>query len=239
MRIGIIAEGFADANVIKPLVQKMTGCDRADIYLLRPEEIFDETDLGVMSFSNWNLVFESCKDEALLAAFFEEIAGDAILVVHIDTAERGSKGYDVNEPQRSRGVDYSEYSVLLRGNVKSKIESMIAEPYRNRIAYAIAIEETEAWMIPMFDKGDGDTSSHVRAKERLSSLIGADKKNVKKYTDTRHKSLDYLKLGKDLIKDLNRCRNRNKSLDLFCVDIESRFQRATLIDNTKLFYSDK
>lgn len=223
MRIGIIAEGFADANVIKALVQKLTGCKDVDIYLLRPEEIFDETDLNAMNFSNWNLVFESCRDEVLLDAFFEEIEGDAILVVHIDTAERGEIGYEVDEPQRSRGVDYSEYSMLLRGNVKSKIESLIAEPYRNRIAYAIAIEETEAWLIPIFDKGSGDTSSHVRAKERLSSLIGADKKNVKKYTDTRHKSLDYMKLGNALTKDLNRCRNRNKSLDLFCVDIESRF----------------
>lgn len=223
MRIGIIAEGFADANVIKALVQKLTGCKDVDIYLLRPEEIFDETDLNAMNFSNWNLVFESCRDEVLLDAFFEEIEGDAILVVHIDTAERGSKGYDVDIPQRSRGVDYSEYSVLLRGNVKSKIESLIAEPYRDRIAYAIAIEETEAWLIPLFDKGIGDTSSHVRVKEHLSSLIGVDKKNVKKYIDTRHKSLDYVKLGKELAKNLNRCRCRNKSLDLFCDDIERLF----------------
>ena len=223
MRIGIIAEGFADANVIKALVQKLTGCKDVDIYLLRPEEIFDETDLNAMNFSNWNLVFESCRDEVLLDAFFEEIEGDAILVVHIDTAERGSKGYDVDIPQRSRGVDYSEYSVLLRGNVKSKIESLIAEPYRDRIAYAIAIEETEAWLIPLFDKGSGDTSSHVRVKEHLSSLIGVDKKNVKKYIDTRHKSLDYVKLGKELAKNLNRCRCRNKSLDLFCDDIERLF----------------
>lgn len=223
MRIGIIAEGFADANVIKALVQKLTGCKDVDIYLLRPEEIFDETDLNAMNFSNWNLVFESCRDEVLLDAFFEEIEGDAILVVHIDTAERGSKGYDVDIPQRSRGVDYSEYSVLLRGNVKSKIESLIAEPYRDRIAYAIAIEETEAWLIPLFDKGSGDTSSHVRVKEHLSSLIGVDKKNVKKYIDTRHKSLDYVKLGKELAKNLNRCRYRNKSLDLFCDDIERLF----------------
>lgn len=223
MRIGIIAEGFADANVIKALVQKLTGCKDMDIYLLRPEEIYDETDLNAMNFSNWNLVFESCRDEVLLDAFFEEIEGDAILVVHIDTAERGSKGYDVDIPQRSRGVDYSEYSVLLRGNVKSKIESLIAEPYRDRIAYAIAIEETEAWLIPLFDKGIGDTSSHVRVKEHLSSLIGVDKKNVKKYIDTRHKSLDYVKLGKELAKNLNRCRYRNKSLDLFCDDIERLF----------------
>lgn len=223
MRIGIIAEGFADANVIKALVQKLTGCKDVDIYLLRPEEIFDETDLNAMNFSNWNLVFESCRDEVLLDAFFEEIEGDAILVVHIDTAERGSKGYDVDIPQRSRGVDYSEYSVSLRGNVKSKIESLIAEPYRDRIAYAIAIEETEAWLIPLFDKGIGDTSSHVRVKEHLSSLIGVDKKNVKKYIDTRHKSLDYVKLGKELAKNLNRCRYRNKSLDLFCDDIERLF----------------
>lgn len=31
MRIGIIAEGFADANVIKALVQKLTGCKDVNI----------------------------------------------------------------------------------------------------------------------------------------------------------------------------------------------------------------
>ena len=222
MRIGIIAEGFADANVIKAIVKKLLGYDGADMRVLRPEEAFDETDLQAMNFSNWQLVLESCKDGEFLGAFFDSLEGDAILIVHVDTAERGQAGYDVNEPQRTKGVDYATYSEQLRQNVIQKINALIAEPYREKVVYAIAIEETDAWLIPLFENKTGDTASHVRAKETLANLISADKKLKKAFVDTEHKSLDYVKLGKELTKELRRCRRRNKSLDLFCVDIESK-----------------
>lgn len=222
MRIGIVAEGFADANVIKAIVKKLLGYDGADMRVLRPEEAFDETDLQAMNFSNWQLVLESCKDGEFLGAFFDSLEGDAILIVHVDTAERGQAGYDVNEPQRTKGVDYATYSEQLRQNVIQKINALIAEPYREKVVYAIAIEETDAWLIPLFENKTGDTASHVRAKETLANLISADKKLKKAFVDTEHKSLDYVKLGKELTKELRRCRGRNKSLDLFCVDIESK-----------------
>ena len=222
MRIGIIAEGFADANVIKAIVKKLLGYDGADMRVLRPEEAFDETDLQEMNFSNWQLVLESCKDGEFIGAFIDSLEGDAILIVHMDTAERGQVGYDVNEPQRTKGVDYATYSEQLRQNVIQKINALIAEPYREKVVYAIAIEETDAWLIPLFENKKGDTASRVRAKETLAMLISADKKLKKAYVDTVHKSLDYGKLGKELTNDLKNCRRRNRSLDLFCVDIESK-----------------
>lgn len=220
MRIGIIAEGFADANVIKAIVKKLLGYDGADMRVLRPEEAFDETDLQAMSFSNWQLVLESCKDGEFLGAFFDSLEGDAILIVHVDTAERGQAGYDVKEPQRTKGVDYATYSEQLRQNVIQKINALIAEPYREKVVYAIAIEETDAWLIPLFENKAGDTASHAGAKETLSKLISADKKRVKTFVDTEHKSLDYVKLGAELAKEFKNCRKRNRSLDLFCLDIE-------------------
>ena len=222
MRIGIIAEGFADANVIKAIVKKLLGYDGADMRVLRPEEAFDETDLQAMNFSNWELVFESCKDENFLSAFFDTLEGEAMLIVHVDTAERGLKGYEVNEPQRTKGVDYVAYTELLRSNVMRKINALIPEAYRERVIYAIAVEETDAWLIPLFENRAGDTASHARAKETLAQLIGADKKRAKAYVDTEHKSLDYVKLGKKLAKELKNNRKRNKSLDLFCVDLENK-----------------
>lgn len=222
MRIGIIAEGFADANVIKAIIKKLLGYDGADMRVLRPEEAFDETDLQAMNFSNWELVFESCKDENFLSAFFDTLEGEAMLIVHVDTAERGLKGYEVNEPQRTKGVDYVAYTELLRSNVMRKINALIPEAYRERVIYAIAVEETDAWLIPLFENRAGDTASHARAKETLAQLIGADKKRAKAYVDTEHKSLDYVKLGKELAKELKNNRKRNKSLDLFCVDLENK-----------------
>ena len=111
MRLGIIAEGKADIAVIKAVLKALKGIDGSDVVQLRPSEQFDETDLNEMNFSNWNLVLKSCEDISLLQSFFDVLADDALLVVQIDTAERGEAGYDINAvsythltlPTNSRG----------------------------------------------------------------------------------------------------------------------------------------
>lgn len=221
MRIGIIAEGRADIAVIKAVVKAITGIDGSDMYAIRPKEILDETDGEELKSSNWELVLQSCNNEQLLVSFFEGIDDEAILVVHIDTAERGEKNYDVLEPQRTGHPNWKEYSRELRNNVKIKIETLIPERHRDKVAYAIAIEETDAWLIPLYDAAKrSDSASNINAKEKLRTLIGAIKKNAK-YIDTTHDNLNYSNLGKDLIKGIKIARKGNESLNLFCMDIES------------------
>ena len=60
MRLGIIAEGNADVAVIKAVLKALKGIDGSDVVQLRPREQYDETDLNELSFSNWNLVLQSC-----------------------------------------------------------------------------------------------------------------------------------------------------------------------------------
>lgn len=222
MRVGVIAEGFADINVIKAILKKIAGIDGSEVRLLRPQEQMDETDLNALNFSNWQLVFESCKDEVRLDAFFDEIEGKALLIVHVDTAERGMKGYDVPEPQRAGITDYAVYSEQVRVQVIQKFQTMLPEKYHQRVAYAIAIEETDAWLIPLFENSSKDSASHAKAKETLSKLISKDKKRQKDYTDTSKKSLNYKKLGRLIAQNLSVCRTKNKSLDFFCIDIEQK-----------------
>lgn len=221
MRIGIIAEGRADIAVIKAVVKAITGIDGSDMYAIRPKEILDETDGEELKFSNWELVLQACNNEQLLVPFFEGIDDEAILVVHIDTAERGEKNYDVLEPQRTGHPNWKEYSRELRNNVKKKIEALIPERHRDKVAYAIAIEETDAWLIPLYDVAKrSDSASNINAKEKLRNLIGEIKKRTK-YIDTTHDNLNYSNLGKDLIKGIKIAREGNESLNLFCMDIES------------------
>ena len=124
MRIGIIAEGFADVKVIKAIVRKLVSTIDS-FHQIRPQEQFDETDLQELNFSNWQLVLESCKDEQLLSGFFDELEGEALIVVHIDTAERGEEGFDVNEPIRSKNMDFALYSEQLRVTPQSVLRCML------------------------------------------------------------------------------------------------------------------
>lgn len=222
MRVGVIAEGVADVNVIKAILKKIAGIDGSEVRMLRPQEQLDETDLNELNFSSWQLVFESCKDMEKLSAFFEEIEGEALLIVHVDTAERGLLGYDITEPQRTGRTDFAVYSEQLRKKVIEKLKALLPEQYHQNIAYAIAIEETDAWLIPLFENNAKDTASHAKAKETLSKLIGKDKKLQKEFTDTSKKSLNYKTLGKLFAKKFAECRARNKSLDLFCVEVEGK-----------------
>lgn len=225
MRLGVIAEGKADIAVIKAILKVLMGVDGSDVIQLRPSEQLDETDLNAMNFSNWNLVLESCGDKDLLDAYFENLEEEALLIVQIDTAERGEKGYDILEPQRTKNTDWTDYSLQLRNKVVEKIASIVPETYRSRIAYAIAIEETDAWLIPLFDNACKETAQYVNAKERLHNLIGKVGKKKNSYVDTDKKNLNYAAIGKELKKGLKDCCRKNKSLDLFCIELEDKFKK--------------
>lgn len=223
MRLGIIAEGKADVAVIKAVLKALRGIDGSEIVQLRPRERYDETDLGELDFSNWKLVLDSCGDECLLSSFFDGLAEEARLVVQIDTAERGESGYDVARPPRTGGMEWKTYSEQLYGAVKERISRLVPEAYREKVAYAIAVEETDAWLIPLFEPLGKDTAGYAAPKERLKALVGKmDGKRRSRYVDTGKKNLNYAAIGKEMRKGLRGCRQRNRSLDLFCVDVEAK-----------------
>lgn len=224
MRIGIIAEGHADVAIVKGILKALTGLDMSDIQSIRPTETMDETDNAELQFSNWGLVLESCQNDTLLESFFEVLDDEALLVIHVDTAERGDVGFGVLEPQRTGHPDWKEYSQQVHANVKEKIKSLVPERFREKVAYAIAVEETDAWLIPLFEsRQKRDSASHINAKEKLRVLISTLKKKSR-YIDTAHNNLNYINLGAELCKGLKTARKGNESLDLFCLEIEDKWK---------------
>jgi hypothetical protein len=220
MDIRIIAEGPADRDIIKAIVRAITKVEPENIVGILPSDLVDETDRYSGDFSDWYIVLEKISDEDFLARAMATVQGDFILVVHIDTAERGEIGYDVSIPVRSGSMDWNQYAIDLREAVKQKLETLIPPEYRDHVAYAIAIEETEAWIIPLCESVRHDTASHVRPKERLEGIIGSDKKLQRQYVNTAKKALDYQKLGRELVRNLKLCRSKNHSLNAFCLDLE-------------------
>ena len=209
MRLGVIAEGKADIAVIKAILKVLMGVDGSDVIQLRPSEQLDETDLNAMNFSNWNLVLESCGDKDLLDAYFENLEEEALLIVQIDTAERGEKGYDILEPQRTKNTDWTDYSLQLRNKVVEKIASIVPETYRSRIAYAIAIEETDAWLIPLFDNACKETAQYPLANlKRGYALIYKDNTPAKAYNFTVGETVQILTYSQKLECEVKKCEIR-------------------------------
>jgi hypothetical protein len=228
MKIGVIAEGHSDRRVIQSVLKTLKGIDGSDILSIRPKE--DETDKkiqgkDVRSFSNWPIVLEECKNRETFENFFDRVGlidEECYMVIQIDTAERGKEGYDVHSPARSGRVDWQTYSDELRSGVIKKLQDLIPKEYHDKILYAVCVEETDAWLIPIWKKEAVDSAKYVRSKEALQQLVSElPLKEKNKYVDTLTKHLEYGNIGKLLKKKiLKECRRQNKSLDSFCSDVE-------------------
>jgi len=240
MRVGIIAEGPSDAAVITNILKGRLGIDKSDIQYLVPELEFDETDLKQMrleQFSNWEIVKKKCCEQTVFSGFLNSVDDKRFIVVHLDTAERLLKGYDAAEPKKEK---HDQYSDKLREKVVSKINEWLNHNYSERTAYAIAIEETDAWVLTVFST-DKETGFHHNPKERLKKLLNepnlfSEKEKRKIFSLEDNKYQQYLLLSTELSKNkkLSLFSQRNKSMKLFCESLEMfKFK------NSKLFVTSK
>jgi hypothetical protein len=211
-RIGIIAEGTTDQAVLINLLRAF-GVDSSQIIRIRPAA--DESDRhhpsGTRSFGGWPYVQQDCADGARIAQFFS-VAGNDLLVIHLDTAEADQ--YGVERPEKK---NHPEYCRQLRERVTGQIRSWLengAEVPEHQIAYAVAIEEIEAWMLCLF--GYSNTHGSANPKEKLKSA--ASKKNLKFREDFA--GYHELSRGFRKKKDLDAVRNQNPSLDAFAAELE-------------------
>lgn len=233
MRAVIIAEGRGDLAVIANILKGKLGINRADIKFQRPEYNLDETDMYAMraeQYSNWSLVKYECKENRDDLEYFLSLKDDNFIIIHIDTAERTEKGYDVleparlrhlGEPQKSDHTSQEEYCSCLRENVIHQINTWLGNSLQNRIAYAIAIEETEAWIMTLY--GETLTSKHLRPKEKLEQVLNrklSDKDKKKTFPLNEFEQQSKLSIGFAKPATLRKCWPHNKSLESFCMSLE-------------------
>src|SRR6185312_14287635 len=149
MKIGIVAEGPADVAVISNILRGKLGIEGKDILPIRPDLSADETDLHERreeTFSNWELVKRECVERARIEAFLVPFEDERLVVVHIDTAEAGLRGYDVEKPRDRDG----DYAGALRRRVVEAIDRWLDGRFAGRVRHAVAVEETDAWVLTLY-----------------------------------------------------------------------------------------
>lgn len=220
MKAAIIAEGRGDLAVITNILKGKLNIDRSDIKYIRPEYKYDQTDMAQMdekSLSNWTLVKSECQsrdDWELFLNLYE----NAFLVIQIDTAERGEKGYDVSYPLRTGIQNQNVYCAELRASVISEINKWLGDDLPPKIAYAVCIEETEAWIMALY--GETNTSKSARPKEKLNEILNKKFSNRKDRLilsmQDEFKKME--KLSENFAKKriLEKIQKNNMSLDSFC-----------------------
>lgn len=215
MRIGVISEGHADRAVIMNILVGLTGIDYSNIIALRPTYAQDETDKALndpKTKSSYSVMQKECEERNLIDGFLA-IEEQDFVVLHIDTAE--ADRYGVERPDKNS----HNYCEGLRILVIQQINSWLDIDLSSALLYAIAIEETDAWILTLHEKGD--STKFVNAKKKLNNVLS--KKGVKFI----HDPFDYYwNISKDFAKNKHITNeditSRNCSLFLFCKEIESK-----------------
>lgn len=223
LKVALYTEGRADSAVITNILKGVLDIDQSDIQYDLPELEKDETDLQNQKegkFSNWTLVKKECENRTKMNTFFETFDDNRFAVIHIDTAERHL--YKVDTPIKNN-KDLVNYSAALRKEVVKEINSWLNNNHTEKIAYAIAIEEIDAWILTISALSKADTSKSNNPKKELEKNWD---KIVPKQTANR---LSQMRVGERYAnlttkfrkpKELKIFRLKNKSLNDFCENLE-------------------
>lgn len=222
MIVGIYAEGRGDLAVITNILKGALGIDRSDMSYRVPEFELDQTDLSTMpveQHSSWTVVKKVCEEKTLIDTFFDSpIEQVSFVVIQIDTAERHLEDYGVTEPVKTRDIDLKEYCSQLRSKVVDKINSWHDDLDGDKVTYAIAIEEIDAWVLTIYDKGNKDTSIYSNPKKALNDQLNIilSKKEKGVLSAKAFDKYDWLSSPFKKKKILKACMDKNESLKLFC-----------------------
>jgi len=214
MKIGVISEGHADRAVITNIIMGATGIDISDIEAIRPIYNLDETDkakVNPQNFSTWSVVKEECESRELIEGFLA-FEGQDFVVLHIDSAEADE--YGILRPDRKSET----YCKELRSLIIQQINTWLDGGLSDNILYAVAIEETDAWILTIYDKVDSTKSA--KPKEKLGRILG------KIGINSTSNYANFLKLSKPLSKQKEikkgKFLNYNSSLNAFYEEIQAK-----------------
>lgn len=228
MKIGIIAEGKSDVSVIRNILKGILGIDLSDTTALVPDLEYDETDIykHTMSddeYSNWTIVKHNCEEKSKISNFLDYIDDDRFLIIHIDTDTRFEKGYEVSEPEH---IVTEEDCGLLHTNISNKMIEWLDNKYLDKIKFAIAIQEIDSWILPIYKDSRKMSDLEIDAKDKLFREINRDRiKGFRKkvFSLEKDKLNQYALLSKPLSKKkiLLKVRESSHSLTKFIQSLEN------------------
>lgn len=187
MRVGIIAEGPTDQRVIEEILKgAVRGGDDGPAPLeLQVNYVHPEA----QGFGGWALVFDALRR----GQHIEALQYNDYLVIQLDTDVCEELGFDV--PRREAGVELDEATLIARviARVERELGPAFVAEHGSRVAYAIAVNELECWLLPLvFDNNKADKTTgcfealHRRLKERKGrGLLHNDgqSKDPRRYRD--------------------------------------------------------
>ena len=218
---GIIAEGVTDQVIIENLLVGYFQDPDLEVRALQP--LRDNTDKQeVASFGGWYQVLEYCQSEVFIGAFQQ----NDYVIIHIDTDRCEDKHYDVSKLDEN---GKTAPPALLIERVKSKFLALFEEcfgqefydQYHERILFAIAVHETECWLLPLFLKSHHKSSVN-KCLDKLNHQLRKDKQRTINRKNKDYRLYDQFSRRYLKKKEIDRHASENPSLAIFLDELKRR-----------------
>jgi len=229
--INIIAEGAEDIGVLRSILQAF-GFDGSEIIPIRPGLSTDATDKykDNQTIGTFQGVKNSCIGKNGKRTDFERAfctSDSNYMVIQLDTAEIEKHDFEFKRPLKQNNENYC---LELRNSVIDVIDGWLEQNYKDKIFYAISIEELEAWCLTIFE--NKNTVNIVNVKEKLSKHL--NRKNLTfsdlKCDPTKDKTKYFEKVTKEYyfhkIPKLKEFAEKNHSLKYFIQSLEEKLQSS-------------
>lgn len=220
--IFLFAEGRADLAVLENVLYGALPGEELEFRYMLPELDFDETDkahLDPNSFSSWTVIKKECLEKNKLTAAAMLASDQDLIVLHIDAAERHRPDFGFDHLAEPR--DAEDCAAIACG-VTLQMSEWLAPCAIEKLIFAVAVNETDAWLLAHYDDQRKKDSGAVRSpKERLRDFLCTSDKKWEKIYSFQNQKHQYHELSKPLKKpkDLRRAAQRNVSLKMFLQSI--------------------
>jgi len=212
LRFGIIAEGPTDQVVLQSLLLGFFRgrTEDAAIRFIQPPWPLTENPAG------WGHVFQSLKrDDCQNALQFNDY-----VVIHIDTDRQEDPGFDV--PRRQAGVERTVEQRVddVIERLKRDLEPDFLSANHDRILFAIAVECTECWLLPLLYDSENKASKTMGCLDAANEAL-RKKNNPGLSAGGKKFHRTYEKVSKDYRKreTLLKLGPRNPSLERFLTEL--------------------
>jgi len=209
---GLVTEGVTDQTILKSILAGWTGNKKLVMKELQPKP--EEP-------GGWTKVFQYCESLDFKGAF----SYYDFIVVQIDTDFMS--GDSVGEKYRIdlKDLDVKERVEAFREKIIELIGEEFYEEYSDRIIFAIAVNEIECWLLPVYFTG-------TKAKKNVSCIDTLNQVLPQKegfYIDPKAKSkADYPKLAKNFRKKkaIQKYAKQQESFSLFLDNLQVAIEAA-------------
>lgn len=207
---GLIAEGPTDHAVLENILVGHFNDPGLTVRPLQP--LLDSTDAAQRQ-GGWTQVLAYCQSSLFQSAFDQ----NDYLVVQLDTDRLNEKPFelDLKLPPETLVDQVVE---KIEGLMVASFEDGFLESYRDRILFAVAVDELECWLLPLFYE-DKNASATNNCLHKLNTQLAKQKQTAINPQAKNPKHYDQLSRPFCRLKSLRAASSKNPSFQIFMANL--------------------